>query len=261
MFFDTFKHLVPQSRAWRLTANKNLRSFFEGLSGAPEDARYFVDDVFDDIDPGKTRQLTEWERQFGLPATLATDAERRVRLAAEWKATGGQSPRYIQDTLQAAGFPVFIHEWFVPGTNPPTVRDPRVYITDAAGFIQFESCDGADTAQDNDEEMEDGGALQPRGYVLVNKDEAPTTEQAGDGGGDWQDGDALAQDGSGVVIYRQRPYIIPSDPDAWPYFIYIGGETFPDFVTLPANRRAEFERLVLKICPAHIWAGILIDYS
>ena len=32
-FLRVFKHLLPNARAWRITVDKKLRQFFEGLSG------------------------------------------------------------------------------------------------------------------------------------------------------------------------------------------------------------------------------------
>lgn len=118
MFFRIFTHLLPRARAWRLTADKTLRRFFQGLAGAGEDVKAYSDDAQNDLYPATTRRLDQWERQFNLPATDSI-ATRRERLDGIWKALGGQSPHYIQTTLQAAGFNVFVHEWWTPGTEPP----------------------------------------------------------------------------------------------------------------------------------------------
>jgi len=76
-----------------------------------------------------------------------------------------------------------------------------------------------------------------------------------------QDGGALAQDGGAVVNFALREYIIPNDPTKWPFFLYIGGENFPDQATVPQARRDEFEDLCLKICPTEQWLGILVTYN
>ena len=71
-----------------------------------------------------------------MSSTGLTEQERRDRLDASWKATGGQSPRYIQDTLQAAGFDVYVHEWWIPGSEPAVgikecvpPRNPNNFLT------------------------------------------------------------------------------------------------------------------------------------
>jgi uncharacterized protein YmfQ (DUF2313 family) len=110
--FRQFEHLLPRGEAWRITLEKTLRKFFEGLGPNTDDAVNFVDLVFLDLFPDTTRELAQWETQFGLPGT-GTDTERRASLLAAWQASGGQSPRYLQDVMQAAGFDVYVFEWWV----------------------------------------------------------------------------------------------------------------------------------------------------
>lgn len=241
LFLRVFQHLLPDAEAWRITVAKQLRKFFEGLTGAPTDAVQFVDEVYGDIFPKTTRELNEWERQFGLsitpnpndpddPATIAG----RLALAAEWAATGGQSPSYIQGVLQTAGFDVYIHEWWSSG--PPYVaRDPRDY-TDQP-LIGLYQCTG------------DGEPSQP---------------QCSDLGTQPQCNAFLANDTHYLVnldLTRRPPPRVPDDPNTWPYFIYVGGETFPDHATVDITRRAEFERLLLKLRPTHNWIVELIDFE
>jgi len=274
MFLNTFKHLLPHgARAWKLTINKKLRQFFDGLAlGVPTDFKSFVDLVFFDAFPATTRELELWEQQFNLAsnATL-TEQERRDRLDGAWKAKGGQSPRYIQDTLQAAGFDVYVHEWWVPGTEPvlnvntqATARDPFDYLTDANGAQLVISSDNNPDMQDGDALAQDGSTTMPTGYPLVNKYDVLDPQFIGDGALDMQDGDALAQDGSvglSNLIYKPKEYTIPMDATKYPFFLYIGASTFPLHATIPTSRRNEFESLCLKICPTHLWLGMLIDYS
>lgn len=269
MFFRLFQHLLPDARAWRLTIQKTLRFFFEGLAGAGSDARDFIDGVWSDLLPQTTRELALFEAQFGLPNTLTDTQERRDRLAARWQAMGGQDPRYIQDTLQAAGFDVYVHEWWVPGTEPPlgikaaaTARPPLLYLYDGLTPIPYLSEDGAADMQDGDVAVAlDGAAANPTGYVLVNKLLVPTTAVRGDGSEAMADGDPLALDGSYRTTYDDKAYTIPADPATRPYFLYIGAATFPDKAQLSVSRRNEFEALCLKICPLQLWLGILVEYS
>jgi hypothetical protein len=76
-----------------------------------------------------------------------------------------------------------------------------------------------------------------------------------------QCGEPLAQCNQNTgVIFERVNYPIPNDPLQWPYIIYIGGATFPDQATVASSRQDEFEDLLLKICPAHLWIGLLVDY-
>ena len=239
LFLRIITHLLPNARAWRITVEKTLRDFFEGLAASSTEYKTFFDLIWSDIFPGTTRELDAWEQQFGLFNSGLTEQERRDRLDATWKALGGQSPRYIQDTLQAAGFNVYIHEWWEPivgrpgggsvnGDVTPVLRDPNTYLDDGTVVIPFTMFDGGADSQDGDALSQDGGTNAPLGYPLVNN-----TVQ----------------------------YVIPNDPTKWPYFLYIGGETFPEQAFVPQSRRDEFEDLCLRICPTEQWLGILVTYS
>jgi len=271
-WLDIFKHLLPNARAWRITVDKKLRQFFQGLTGIGEDSKEFFDGIYNDLDPQKTRELDNWEQQFALPSTPLTEQERRNRLDATWKALGGQDPRYIQDTLQAAGFDVYVHEWWEPipgrpnggsinGDVTPVARDPFDYLDDGTGGLPFIMVDGAADAQDGDNVAQDGSTATPAGYPLVNKILEASDEFIGDDSVSMQDGGAQAQDGGILTIYSQKQYVIPADLTKYPFFLYIGGPTFPDQATVPTARRDEFEDLCLKICPTEQWLGILVNYS
>lgn len=273
MFLQIFKHLLPNARAWAITTNKQLRQFFDGLSlGLGNPLKLFIDLIWQDIDPQKTRELDTWESQFGLVSGSLTTQERHDRLDAAWKAKGGQDPRYIEDTLRAAGFDVYVHEWWVPGSESnvnvlaaATARNPFDYLHDGVSPLKYIALDGGVDSQDGDALAQDGATLQPTGYPLVNKLLIFDPDYLGDGSLDMQDGDELAQDGAiptGIgSVYNQRQYVIPSDVTKWPYFLYIGGQTFPNHAIIASSRRNEFETLCLKIRPAQVWLGILVDYS
>jgi hypothetical protein len=234
-FFRIIKHLLPTGIAWRVlkTAGRAIERFFEGLAGLPQDIRTFIDLVYLDLFPSTTRQLAEWENQFALEAT-GSETHRRLRLAAEWKAHGGQSPHYLQGIVQAAGFDVFIHEWWSSG--PPYIaRDPRDYTTQPTiGTVQ---CAPPDL---NQWQCCSGGP----GQAQCNRFLGNETHY-------------LVND----LLNREAPPRVPDDPRYWPYFLYWGGETFPDHATVPATRRAEFEQLLLKLCPAQKWLVLLVDYD
>lgn len=243
MFLRIFQHLLPNARAWRITIDKQLRQFFEGLSGVGDSVKTFMDLIYFDVFPDDTRELSAWELQFGLISTGLTDQQRRDRLTAAWRAVGGQDPTYIQETLQANGFPVFVHEFWEPGTEPavnvtgpPTVRNPFNVLRDNTGIQSFDIECGEPLAECGEPLAECGETSENPGYPLVNKVRLP--------------------DGSGFI-----EYVIPIDTATWPYFLYIGGETFGTTVTIDPARKNEFEALMLKICPAQQWIGVIANYA
>lgn len=269
MFLRIFKHLLPRGRAWRVTVDKKLRQFFAGLSGVGDNVKTYLDEIWLDIFPAYTRELPEWEAQFGLPNTGLTEQQRRDRLDAAWKALGGQSPKYIQDTLQANGFDVYVHEWWEPGTEPApgvkecvTPRSPLMYLRREYTNVDILVECGEALAQCGEEFAQAGNSIEPRGYPLVNK----VLRTVADllilcGESVSEAGEPSAQCGNfESFIDVPQEYIVPRDPTKWPYFLYIGGETFGDIAQVDPKRRDEFERLCLKICPAQQWLGILVEY-
>lgn len=250
--FRQLLHLLPDADPWRILGisdtweigdgsligqpglligfkqgGRQIDLFIQALSATFLFARQFVDLVYLDLFPSSTRSLPEWENQFGLlPA--GSDSQRRANVDAAWKAAGGQSPRYLQDVVQAAGFDVYIHEWWVSVGPPWVAKDPRTHTNvPLTGTVQA----GEALAQDGEVSAIANAFLVNETDYIVNLD----------GGQD-------------------APPIVPSDPDTWPYFLYWGAASFPARATIPASRRQEFEALILKLCPAQQWLVTLIDY-
>jgi len=268
--FKVFQHVLPNARAWRLTIDKKLRQLFVGLGDASQSVREFYNSVFADIFPQTTRSISEWEDQFGLPASGLTEQQRRDRLDAVWKAVGAQDPNYIQATLRGAGFDVYVHEWWEPGTEPPvgshacaTPRNPLMWLRrEFTGVTLLVEC-GEPLALCGEEFAESGNSLEPRGYPLVNKIYQSTPDilpLCGELVAECGEPEALCNN---YVAFREdlRDYIVPNDPSKWPYFLYIGGETFGGIAQVDPRRKDEFEALCLKICPAQQWLGVLVEYN
>lgn len=259
LFFRIFQHLLPDALPWRIwkrsaswkwgdghvygetglkwgfiAAGRFIDRLFDGLTFAFSAARKFVDEVLLDAFPSETRQLSEFETQFGLtPSDDSSDIERRDQLSAYWQAMGGQDPHYIQTVLQTAGFPLFVHEWWED--DVPTARDPRDYTNEPSiGQVQCTPTSLLD--------------VQPQCSAFASQPQC---------------NDFLANEPGYLVNDRlvpEAPPPVPDDPDFWPYFLYIGGATFPDRVEISADRRAALERLILKIRPTQQWLVMLVDY-
>ncbi len=240
-FFRQFKHLLPDAKAWRLTIEKTLREFFQGLAdGAPTDARDYIDDVYDDLLPPTTRELTEWEQQFGL-IDASTDAARRLNIAAAWAETGGQSPSYIQGQIQAAGFTdVFIYDWWSSGPGPYVPRDPRLHTNQPLiGSVRCSAFPSQTRCNSGFDAFGDPITGQGRCNAFLANEIGYIVN------------DTLRND---------APPRVPDDSDFWPYFLYFASATFPTPAQVPNARRAEFERLVLKLIPTQNWVVLIVDY-
>ena len=256
--FSTIKHLLPQSADLGATVNRAYRQFWEALAAAGQSTVDFIDLAWLDMFPEYTRELNAWDQAFGLLPLDLTTAERRERLAGLWTAQGGQDPKYIEDTLQAAGFDVYVHEWWeVPLASPAVCRNPYEAV---GGYLY-----GADDPEmeAGDPEAEAGnGAEVTGGYWLVNKIYTSETDYdclAGETHMEAGEPEAEAGENNGYVFSRVQ-YSTPQDPNAWPYIMYVGGAVWPNSAVVPESRLDEFENLLLKICPEHLWIGALIEY-
>lgn len=264
LFERIAQHLLPKGLAWRLTPEKTLKDFVNGLFAPLETFKdAWFDYIWLQIFPDVTDQLDEWERQFGLQTVAGASEQDRIdRLIATWQATGGQSPRYLQDTVRAAGFDVYIHEWWEPGSNPPTVRNPLLILNDESGQLNYLTVCGNAQAVCGYVGAVCGSSSNPKGYPLVNKilQVRPNVVDCGDPIAVCGNANAVCGAFTGFK-FTQRRYTIPNDPNKWPYFLYWGGENFPDLADIPQSRRNEFETLVLKLCPTEQWLGILVNYT
>jgi len=260
-WFNIYTHLLPRSRAWALRPGSVLRQIVKGLTYFPNDVRREFDRIWLDIFPDTTRALTEWEQQWALPASTLTEAQRRSRLSAVWKATGGQSPKYLQDTLQAAGFPVFVHDWWEPATDPPVARNPLLWIRGDTAPLSGVNCGEAE-AQAGEAFAVCGNTVVVRGYLLVNKISTTRnayTSVAGDASMYAGEAEAVCGEYTGF-IFDYVKYNVPVESDKWPFMFYVGGEVFGELADVPTVRRLEFETLVLKLASTHLWGGIFINY-
>lgn len=231
--FRVIKHLLPRTKTWSLPFGSTIRQFFQGLAdGLVEPARAFIDGVWEQMFPDTTDELVEWEQELGCLGS-GTEAQRRLALAAEWQATGGQSPRYLQDVIQAAGFEVYYHGWWDPVEEE--VRDPHDYTETAhSGTAQ---CHGTvDSIQDQCADVDTDNP--PRcDFFLANEIHYIVNES----------------------LDRMAPPPLPDDSARYRYFIYWCGQTFGTNAVVPDDRMLELKRLLLKMCPAHLWLVLLTE--
>jgi hypothetical protein len=222
LFFRIIRHLLPDGQAWRVTIDKTLRRFLLGVASVHASARDFIERVYDDRLPETTRDLAPWLAQFGIEPA-ATDADQRLQLASAWQATGGQSPAYLQSVVQAAGFPLYIFEFWWLGD----VLDPRTFTDQPlTGTVQC----GEPLAQCGEPSAQCNNFLVNDPHYLVN-----------------------------LALTRDAPPPIPSDPSTWVHFLYWGGPS-GEFVDLPVERRPELERLLLKLKPSEKWIVTFVNW-
>jgi hypothetical protein len=247
LFFRQLVHLLPDAAAWRVTVQKTLRRFLLGLTQFPADAREFIDAVYADHFSESTRELALWEEQFGLTEAATEDA-RRLQIAGAWAAQGGQSPRYLQDTVRAAGFDVYLHEWWLlPATVPRVARNPLTYTAQPKiGSVQC----GDDLAH----------CTSPSAPVPLVLPVGAELEDIYPQCNRWLANPDDIHYLVNLMLTRDAPPPVPEDPARWPYFLYFSSATIGTKAQVPAARREEFERLLLKIRPAQQWIVTYVDY-
>ena len=270
--FETYKHVLPRARAWSITINKNLRRFIDGLSQSADDLKLYFDLIYLDLFPETTRELESWEYQFNLNQTgNLSEAERRERLASVWKFIGGQSPHYLQTSLQDYGFNLYVFDWWVPGTEPAigtddpaaTPRNPRELLDTNYRQNASELQCGEPLAMCGEPQAEAGNFVGYPGYVLINKDSSARPKYVAlCGEAIMHAGETQALCGS-FFSYNSEIVNppIPTDPAYWPYFCYVGAETFSEAADVPASRRDELEDLLISLMPGHLWIGIFVNYT
>ncbi len=251
---NLWKTALPRSRAFSLVATKTLRKFYEGLA-YPQYYRDLFDRTYKQLDPQVTDNLTRWEEQFYLPSSGLTEQQRRDRLEATWKMTGGQSPAYLQSILRGYGFDVYVHDWWMPDDQ---ILDLTMGGDDA--FMGGENAFMGAQIVEYPVPWNPNLLLVDPYYPLVNR--TATTQftpltmgsECGFMGGE----DAFM--GNLVKVESGDFYPIPADPAKWRGFIYVAAEVMPNAATVPLERKAEFEELILSIFPADKWVGVIVDF-
>lgn len=232
LFLRIIQHLLPRAAVWAIIQNSQMRQFFDGLSDFPSDIRDFFDAIYNDSQPQTTTQLPFWNEQFALSTAGLTDQEQKDNLEAAWAALGGQGLDYLQGVLDANGFSqVTIHQAFTTGPVVPPVdpiiRNPLLVIGN--GPVITAAC-GEPLMQCGEPGAQCGEFFEPDGILLVNQIPGVT-------------------------------YTVTTDDEQWPFFLYFGDAAFPALANIPAERRGEFEDLILRNMPGQNHLGVLANYT
>lgn len=147
-FYETMKRLAPIGEAYKLFKNTENEKLVRALAEEPGRIKDFYDLVqLSGVPDGNipADALSDWETFLNLPKNDSlTDEERNQRITGKYAGQGGQGPDYIQDVMQAAGFPVYVFENIppvdptgLPGIvihGPPNYTEKRRYDATLGGF-------------------------------------------------------------------------------------------------------------------------------
>lgn len=265
-YMDMFRSILPTGDAFLTRSIGNMQRFWKSLAALPEDIRDEFMAVWRDDFPQDTRVIEQQEQDFGIYDAGAglTEQDRRDRLTGLWLSIGGQDPQYIQDTLQAAGFTdAHVYEWWEDGTNPPVPRDPRLVLGDTEGSPVYLTGCGQPNMVCGHPNAVCGYYETVSGYLLVNPGYRTRPDYVMFAGAT----EAYAGKGKNYAGYFETTSIVqnstpvPSNEDYWRYIVYVAGPTWPNAATIPAERRTEFEALVWQLFPAHLWIGMIVNYT
>ena len=253
--FNSLRHLLPRTPLWSVAEDKNLRTLMQLIGNALDPIRTYFDKIFFDMFPETTRQLNAWDAVQGVHNYSISEEDRRSRFAGWLRSMGGQSPQYIQDVLQASGFNLYVYDSFY--SNVPDWYNPRSVL-----WGEELGC-GDNLLECGQDEAECGNYAGSNGYALVNKLYVAGVNYSVLCG---EDEAACGQDeaecGNFIDFYFDRiTYPLPDEPEYFPYFLYIGAATFGEMAYVMEERREELEDLLLRICPQHLWIGMLVGYE
>jgi hypothetical protein len=264
---DVINALLPEGAAWEPESGGDYDNLLNGIAANSEAVRVPLSRLRNLRNPAETSVLSDLEAEYGIiPTAGATTAERRDILAA-FMFRRGELPTYdtLQDRLIAAGFTdARVH------VNSPTV-DPATFILQAFMMTCEDLLPGGNDPQCGEPEAmcaSLGGELLVNGEIFT---QAPNyTIQCDETLAECGEPLATAGEFDGVTL-TPIEYEIPVVAGYWPLIFFVGGDatrdpvtdaiTDIDTLTVPAARRLEFRRIILKYKPMHSWAALVVAYG
>ncbi len=221
--------LYPRSKAFRNICDNSFRKFCDGLGYVPQDFQGYLKKIYGDRFAETTREITAWEKQFGVVFAEQYDTcMRRKLLSSFWHINkGGQGRDYLLKILQ------LISEDFQIVENLP-VRDPR-------------DSNAVYAAVNGNKKMVNGNKYAVNGYKIGDSDFIPTV---------------LKNDSESF-------YELPSVPDYWRNCFFICKSVirnrykaimYVEKLQVEAKWKNFLEYIVLKIKPAHTTAILFVEY-
>lgn len=225
---DLTKRLYPKGLAFRIPIDGVLENLHKGLAISEnkfhEDVVGILDSILPDNDNFTEEDATDWERRLGLITNPLLDLSiRKTALLRKMNHPGTIKARghylYIQQSLQAAGFNVYVHENRFFELGDYTTKTPD----EVAGAGVVGSAIHRTSLQHG--QVNHGGGFRDKIVNSIDKNI-----------------DKLFDIGDN---YRST--------------FFIGGETLGTFATIVSSREVEFRQLVLRLKPAQMVAFPFIN--
>lgn len=246
-FSKLFKQLFPTGRVFKVSDGSNINRFIsvvsDVLSGVDDDARAVLNSILPDNDEFTAEDATDWENRLGMISNpLVSLDDRKAAIIRKMNHPGDikarQSHDYLQDSLQAAGFDLYVYE-NIPEQSPSDVLYP------------FSGTAQQGDGQQGDFEQGDVFSVYPDLFIEVQQ-------------GDIQQGSF--QQGWFEYIKKVANHI---DEPLDAFFdvgsnyrstFFIGGPVLGEFADIDANRQDELRQLILKLKPVQTVSYMFINY-
>lgn len=251
MFSDKLKkitkQLYPTGRAFRIPSNGIMERLHDALIVSEaqmiEDALSTLDVILPDNDNFTVEDAQRWEQRLGMISNSSVSlADRKAAIIRKMNHPGTilarQSHDYLQDSLQLAGFDVYVHE-NIPEQTIEELLQPSS-MTGQQG-------DG----QQGDFQQGDVHSSYSSLFQCVQQ-------------GMIQQG--LFQQGECIYLNKVVNNIDENLDIPFPIVgnyrstFFIGGEVLGTFADVDENRKDEFRQLILKIKPVQTVGLLLINY-
>lgn len=229
-FFSAIKNLLPISKAFDIIHEKNLRSFFKGLSVMPDDVKKNNELVYSMIWPETTDALEEWELQFGV--NFSDEKYLNVRsgvLKSLWQMSiGGQSLSYMAQLLKNLNSNINVYE-NIPVRNP--VDSNSIYACMCGQ--QSSVC---------------GNKKLSCGYMVGDSEFVPFV----------------------IKNDKESVYDIPFDASYWENYFFVcknavknsrGQIIYCEKIILDVILKPFVEYIILKVKPVHMGGVLFVEYS
>lgn len=253
-----------------------LDNLFEGMADGHQEVIGDLEALAYVRDPWKCPRalLSDLEREFGItPNPALTEKDRRANVAvAKYRKRELATVSKLQRALDMAGFGASGYGLIVTANGSPAT-DPAAIVDNAYQLTAHAIGDGSGSCAGNARAY----AAKRGGYYLVNGDTyslAPNYPQAGQicarafDGSDTKSPTEAAGYYSTYTLYTSE---YPSPPAGfWPLIPFVGGTAARNLdgsiaaistVWIPAARRQELHRLILRIKPLGIWVAMIVQYQ
>lgn len=230
MWLPFLDRLLPRSRAFNLHPDRALKSFFRALAYVPKEIHDYIGDVFCEIIPSLTTMLSDWSDQFGSDTVLTAN-----QLEAEFSAFGGQDPQYLQDEIQKICPNCYVHEWWVPASNPVEARSPMSFVNVCPILV-------------NDINRLEPDWTHQFAPNVDAVDFAPNEDEI----------DFGTYDG---YFHLLKQYPVPDNPNEYPLYFYVGAQTFPNAAVIDEADFRALCRIIFKLKPVHLRCVLNVTFA